>query len=95
MPNPLELKIGDRVHFISLPEEWNRPGYVIHRDAKAFMKRMLKRKKPVRVAMIDEYGTPWIFANTIERGRRHYHSWAITEQTGWRMVVPRKKNGLS
>jgi hypothetical protein len=41
--------------------------------------------------MIDEFGTPWIFANTIERGRRHYHSCAITEHTGWRMVVPRKK----
>ena len=79
------------VRFISLPEEWKQPGYVIHRESKAFMKRMLDRKTSVRVAMIDEFGTPWIFANTIERGRRHYHSWAITEQTGWRMVVPRMK----
>ena len=93
MPNPNELKIGDRVRFISLPEEWKQPGYIIHRESKAFMKRMLDRKTPVRVAMIDEFGTPWIFANTIERGRRHYHSWAITEQTGWRMIMPRKKKG--
>jgi len=95
MPNPNDLKIGDRVVFISLPEEWKHPSYFIHRESKAFMKRMLKRKTPVRVAMIDEFGAPWIFANTIERGRRHYHSWAITEQTGWRKVVPRKKKGTT
>lgn len=95
MPDPHDLKIGDRVKFISLPEEWKEPSYGIHRESRAFMKQLLKRKTPVRVAMIDEFGTPWIFASTIERGRRHYHSWAITEQTGWRMIVPRKGNGTS
>jgi hypothetical protein len=54
------------------------------------MKRMLQRKTPVRVAEIDEFGTPWILANTTERGRRQYHRWVILEQTGWRRVVPRK-----
>ena len=95
MPNPQTLKIGDRVRLISLPEEWGEPGYGIHRDSIAFMKRMLKRATPVRVTMIDEHGTPWIEAVTIERGRRHYHSWAITEQTGWRKVVPRKRQAAT
>jgi len=91
MPNPRTLKIGDRVRFISIPEEWKQPGYGIQRESIAFMKRMLKRATPVRVTIIDEYGTPWISAITIERGKRNYHSWAITEETGWRMVVPRKR----
>ena len=46
---------------------------------------MLDRKTTVRIAMIDEFGMPWIPAHTIEPCRRHYHSWAVTEQTGWRM----------
>lgn len=90
MPIPLELKVGDRVRFVSLPEEWKQPGYSIQRESVAFMKRMVKRTSPARVAMIDEYGTPWIFAQTIERGKKHYHSWAITEATGWRLVIPRR-----
>ena len=91
MPNPYTLKVGDRIRFVSLPEEWNEPGHGIHRDSFSFMKRMLKRTVPVRVTMIDENGTPWIDAVTIERGKRHYHSWAITEETGWRKIVPRKR----
>jgi hypothetical protein len=91
MPNPQTLKIGDRVRFISIPEEWNQPGYGIHRESISFMKRMIKRTSPLRVTVIDEFGTPWVSAITIERGKRNYHRWAITEETGWRMVVPRKK----
>ena len=49
------------------------------------MKRMLDRKTTIRIAMIDEFGMPWIFAHTIEPCRRQYHSWAVREQTGWRI----------
>lgn len=91
MPSPDTLKVGDRVRFIALPDEWSEPSYGIHPDSISFMKRMLKRATPVRVTMIDEFGTPWIDAVTIERGKRHSHSWAITEETGWRKIVPRKR----
>ena len=92
MPNPEKLSIGDRVRFVSLPEEWSQPGYSIQRESITFMKRMIRRKFPSRVAMIDEYGTPWIFARLLERGKMHFHSWAITESTGWRYVKPRAEN---
>jgi hypothetical protein len=91
MLNPNTLKVGDRIRFTSLPDEWSKPGHGIHPDSISFMKRMLKRATPVRVTMIDEIGIPWIDAVTIERGKRHYHSWAITEKTGWRKIVPRKR----
>jgi hypothetical protein len=60
MPSPDTLKVGDRVRFIALPDEWNEPSYGIHPDSISFMKRMLKRATPVRVTMIDEFGTPWL-----------------------------------
>ena len=90
MPEPQSLKVGDRVRFVSLPEEWKQAGYSTPKMSVTFMKRMLKRATPVRVKMIDKFGTPWIEAVTIERGRRNYHFWAITENTGWRKVMPRK-----
>lgn len=92
MPNPEMLKIGDRVRFTSLPDEWNQPECGVHRDSIGFMKQMIRRTWPARVSKIDEFGTPWIKAITIERGKRHYHSWAITEHSGWRKVVPRRSD---
>ena len=29
MPDPKSLRVGDRVRFVSLPEEWDDPGYVV------------------------------------------------------------------
>ena len=91
MPDPKTLKVGDLVRFVSLPEEWSRPGYTLHRDSKAFMKKMIKRRWPSRVYEIDEYGHPWIAARVRERGRYVSHIWAIMEETGWRRVKRQRK----
>ncbi|SFH58270.1 hypothetical protein SAMN05421753_101286 [Planctomicrobium piriforme] len=89
MPNPKDLRVGDLVRFISTPEEWSQPGYCIHAMSRRFMKKMILRTWPARVYEIDEWGYPWIRAIFYERGKRHYHSWAVTESTGWRKVLRR------
>ncbi len=86
MPDPRDLKPGDLVRFVALPDEWDRPGYTLHRDSLAFMKRMIRRTFPSRVCEIDEYGTAWIAARIRRKARVEYHSWAIIESTGWRHV---------
>ena len=89
MPDPKTLKVGDLIRFTELPAEWSQKGFTIHSDTIRFMKKMIRRTWPSRVCMIDEYGQPWIEAVTIERGKRHYHSYGIFETTGWRRVQSR------
>jgi len=89
MPDPQKLKVGDLVRFIAIPSEWSRPGWSTHPESVRFMRKMIRRTWPSRVFRIDEYGTPWVRAETIERGKRHYHEWNILESTGWRRVKRR------
>jgi hypothetical protein len=91
MPSPRRLRVGDRVRFVSLPEEWNAPGYTIHKSSVEFMKRMIRRGRSCRIAFI-EGGGPWIVARLrCKDGRREYHQWRIIEKTGWRLVEKRRR----
>ena len=89
MPDPKTLKVGDRVKFVSLPEEWKTPGYLLPAEDAAFMKAMVARTWPSRVYKIEEDGAPWIAARMKQRGIMHHHSWGIYEETGWRLVRKR------
>jgi hypothetical protein len=89
MPDPRTLKVGNLVRFVAIPTEWSQPGYTVHRESVAFMKKMIKRTWPSRVYEIDEYGQPWITARIRERGKLCLHIWAIFESTGWRCVQRR------
>lgn len=89
MPDPKSLQVGDRVRFVSLPDEWARRGYTVHGESIEFMKQMIKRSWPARVYQIDEHGYPWIAARIRENGQYHHHTWAIMEFTGWRLVQRR------
>lgn len=89
MPNPKTLKVDDLVQFVGLPESWSLPGIGVHADSRRFMKKLIRRSWPSRIYKVDSDGYPWIRAVIHERGRRHYHSWMITESTGWRLVKRR------
>ena len=89
MPDPRKLKVGDHVRFVAIPDEWQVRDRCIPRDSIAFMKRMIRRRHPSRVARKSDEGYPWIDAQIVQRGKRHYHSWLITEATGWRLVQTR------
>ena len=86
MPDPLSLRIGDLVRFVSILDEWSHPGIRIPRESMLFMNEMIQRTWPSRISRIDESGYPWIEARIRQRGRIHYHAWLITESTGWRRV---------
>ena len=86
MSDPKSLKVGDLVRFTALPDEWSRAGHTVHSESVAFMRAMVRRTWPSRVAEIDEHGNPQIHARLRVRGRLHFHSWSITESTGWRLV---------
>ncbi len=90
MPDPKSLKVGDRVRFVEFPEDWSRPGFVLHASSRRFMRVMIRRRRPVRVSNIDETGYPWVKARIRERNGIHYHSWMISETTSWKLVRPRR-----
>lgn len=89
MPDPRTLKVGDKIRFISIPDEWSLPKYKVPRESKRFMNHMLMRRLSSRVYEIDEYGHPWIAARLKIKGKIEHHSWAIKESTGWRKVKKR------
>lgn len=91
MPDPTKLKLGDLVMFVALPEEWQRKTHFVPQESIVFMKKMIARKHPSRISEIDDSGYPWIKARIVERGKINYHSWLITEYTGWRLVQRRSK----
>ncbi len=89
MPNPKDLKLGDKVRFISRPDEWAQPGYRIDSDDIVFMDRLIARGYPARICRIDEYGNPWIRVRLKSDSGYEHHTWSITESSGWMKVVPR------
>jgi hypothetical protein len=93
MPDPKSLKVGDRVRFVAIPTEWSQPDFTVQPCDRSFMKKMICRTWPSRIDKIDEYGQPWISARIREKdGKFHFHSWAIFESTGWRLVNRRVVN---
>jgi hypothetical protein len=90
MLDPKSLKVGDQVRFVSIPDEWSAPAYVVPREDLTFYKKMIERRWPSRVYQLDYLGYPWIRAITHARGNAVYHSWMIAESTGWRRVNRRQ-----
>ena len=86
MPDPKLLRVGDRVRFVSLPEEWLSSHASVSQASIWFMNKMIARTWSSRVSSIDNTGYPWINARIRHRGRLHHHAWLITESTGWRVV---------
>ena len=90
MPDPKTLQIGDRIRYVHRPDEWSEPGYTVHEESVAFMDALIARGRSVRIAEIDEHGTPWFEARLRDPdGELEYHSWGVLERTGWRHVRAR------
>jgi hypothetical protein len=89
MPDPRKLKVGDRVQFVCLPDEWSDPRRPPHPESVEFMEILISRRWPSRIARLDASGYPWIHARLRKKGTIEYQSWMITETTGWRKVKPR------
>ncbi len=89
MPDPKELRVGDRVRFVSLPEEWSQPDFTVPDDTLRFMKALVARPGSSRVCEIDQHGIPWINARISVAGTVEHHYWGIHEHTGWTRVISR------
>jgi hypothetical protein len=88
MPDPRTLKVGDRVRFIAIPDEWSEPDCCVDEESRAFMEAIIRRRHPSRIREIDESGMPWITARMKGGEAWVHHGWGISESTGWRLVKP-------
>lgn len=89
MRDPKRLKVGDKIKFVTLPDEWSAPGVRVPPESIAFMKKLIARKWPSRICRIEEDGYPWIQARMKDGDELVHHGWGIYEKTGWRLVRKR------
>jgi hypothetical protein len=87
-----KLRVGDRIRFVSIPAEFLRPGYRVHRDTLRVYQRLIDRRRPVRVASLEAWGkwpAPWIRCQFRRKdGSIEYH-WLMINHDGWVRVKRR------
>lgn len=84
------LRVGDKVRIPEIPPEFLQPGYTIFPETMRIYKKLVARRRPVRVAWIDEYGQPWILCRIRRKdGSWQEHSLAINHG-GLVLVKPRR-----
>ncbi len=88
---PGDLRVGDRIRIVGIPGE-GVPGYYLHRDTRRVFKKLVARRRPVRIAWIDEYGSPWYrYRFRTKGGRWESHHLAVLEgETNWVLVRRRR-----
>ena len=82
MPNPDNLKVGDKVMFTGLPEVWEGSTGVSTEDVE-FMKKVAALGGVYSVYEIDEYGCPWVEIVLPTENGVEEHTWGIFENSGW------------
>jgi hypothetical protein len=89
---PSDLKVGDWIWIVGIPGE-GVPGYHLHRDTERVFMKLIARGRPVRIARIDEYGSPWYRCRFRTRdGRWEWHDLAVCDlDNNWVRVRPRHK----
>lgn len=89
---PCDLGIGDRIKIIKMPGE-GVPGYYLDPDTKRVFKKLIARGRSLRIARIDEYGTPWYACRfRMNSGRWEWHDLAVSElDDNWVWVTTRRE----
>lgn len=83
------LRVGERIRFVRVPAEFDRPGYVVARDTRRLFEHLVRRGRSHRIAWIDAWGLPYIDLRFRRvRGRRINESLGIHEAC-WVRVRPR------
>lgn len=85
-----KLKVGDLVLLAFMPEEFNQPGYTLHKDTLRVYKAILNHNKPLKIKSIDEDGIPWVEYREKYRGFKLTHSLAFNHD-GIQLVKEKKK----
>jgi hypothetical protein len=83
------LRVGERIRLTEIPPEFLQEGYTIHQETMRVYKKLLARKRPLRIWMIDEYGHPWIQCRFRRKnGTWEWHTLAFNHD-GYVRVQPR------
>lgn len=83
------LRIGDRIRLAEIPLDGLNWG-TLHLETKQAYKYLLKRRKPLTVFKIDEYGLPWIRFQFHGSGGRLRYDFLAVNHGGLVAVKPRK-----
>jgi hypothetical protein len=87
-----QLEIGDKIRLIEIPPEFLQEGYYIHRNTMRVYKKLLARRRPLRIWMMDEYGHPWIQCRFQRKdGQWEHHTLAVNHD-GLVRVISRKRS---
>lgn len=82
------LRVGDRIRLVEMPSEFGN-GEGLHRSTRLAYRRLIDRRRPLRVARIDEFGMPWVdFRLQRANGVWEYHS-LLFNHGGWLRVQRR------
>lgn len=90
--SPNDLGVGDRIRIIGIPGA-GVPGYYLHPDTKRVFKKLVARRRSVRIARIDEYGSPWYVCRFRKKnGQWEWHSLAVCGlDNNWVRVKSRQR----
>jgi hypothetical protein len=88
------LRIGDRIRFLHMPKEWDHPGWFVPAETRRLFQRLVREKRPRRIAGIDDWGVPWIDLRPrrLRNGRVIHESLGIVEDCWVRVSPPRRKS---
>lgn len=83
------LKVGDRVRLVRIPTEFLDWTALLPETKRAY-RYLARRRRPLVVWMIDEYGFPWVaFRMRGRSGRTEHHAMAFNHG-GLALVKPRR-----
>jgi hypothetical protein len=83
------LKVGERVRLVRLPPVWAEPWHHVPWSTREAYRRLMARRRPLRVDLVDEFGA-WVRGRLRSRaGRIHEHLFVLDEGC-WVRVMSRK-----
>lgn len=86
------LRVGDRIRLVEIPLDfldWK----ALHLETKQAYRYLLKRRRPVTVYQIDEYGLPWVQFRFGRGDGRMRHDFLAMNHGGIALGKPRLKRG--
>ncbi len=85
------LRVGDKIRLIEIPPEFLQKGYSIDPGTMRVYKKLLARRRPLRIAEIDEYGIPWIRCRFRRKNGPWESHWLAFDHSGMVRLKPHKK----
>lgn len=85
------LKVGDKIRIVAVPGEGD-PRYYIAKETVRTYRKIIARKRPVRIANVDQDGNAWYTVKLRKKdGTWEWHFLSVyPEDTNWVPVKGRK-----